>query len=201
LKRLQGNNHFKENKSKLGIHFLQQIHCFLTFEKKNMEDEDDGFSDFRKTESLPIFRKGEEIYDLVNQICELIPEDNEHLQYVKAQMLGDAALLTVKIAGAEAVGLYDLKMENATIIRKAARDLMVSNHSLEMFGFEEVEYFDMVRDLIEEYRLLFIDWVAGFDKWNYIIDRWGLFNPPGVGPFDKHPDDDIPFDPDRFFDE
>lgn len=166
-----------------------------------MEDEDDGFSDFRKTENLPIFRKGEEIYDLVNQICELIPEDNEHLQYVKAQMLGDAALLTVKIAGAEAVGLYDLKMENATIIRKAARDLMVSNHSLEMFGFEEVEYFDMVRDLIEEYRLLFIDWVAGFDKWNYIIDRWGLFNPPGVGPFDKHPDDDIPFDPDRFFDE
>ena len=116
-------------------------------------------------------------------------------------MLGDAALLTVKIAGAEAGGLYDLKMENAAIIRKAARDLMVSNHSLEMFGFEEVEYFDMVRDLIEEYRLLFIDWVAGFDQWNYIIDRWGLFNPPGVGPFDKDPDDDIPFNPDKFFDE
>lgn len=166
-----------------------------------MEDEDDDFSDFSKTESLPIFKKGEEIYDLVNQICELIPEDNEHLQYVKAQMLGDAALLTVKIAGAEAVGLYDLKMENAAIIRKAARDLMVSNHALEMFGFEEVEYFDMVRDLIEEYRLLFIDWVAGFDQWNYIIDRWGLFNPPGVGPFDKDPDDDIPFNPDKFFDE
>jgi hypothetical protein len=33
----------------------------------------------------------------------------------------------------------------------------------------------------------------GFDKWDYIIDRWGLFNPPGVGPFDKDPDDDIPF--------
>jgi hypothetical protein len=54
-------------------------------------------------------------------------------------------------------------------------------------------------DLIEEYRLLFIDWVAGFDKWNYYIDRWGLFNPPGVGPFDKDPDNDIPFNPDDFF--
>jgi hypothetical protein len=42
-----------------------------------------------------------------------------------------------------------------------------------------------------KYRLLFIDWVAGFDKWNYVIDRWGLFNPPGVGPFDKDPDEDI----------
>ncbi len=162
------------------------------------ENDDDDFPDFRATEKLPIYQKGEEIFDLVHQICDLIPEDNEHLQYVKAQMLGDAALLTVKIAGAEAGGLYDLKMENAAIIRKAARDLMVSNHSLEMFGFEEVEYFDMVRDLIDEYRLLFIDWVAGFDKWNYYIDRWGLFNPPGVGPFDKDPDDDIPFNPDDF---
>jgi len=62
-------------------------------------------------------------------------------------------------------------MEAATIIRKAAKDLMVQNHTLEMFGFEYVEYYDIVRRLIEEYRLLFIDWVAGFDKWDYIIDR------------------------------
>ncbi len=149
----------------------------------------------RKIENLPIFKKGEEILEVVSQIGDLVPEDNEHLQFIKAQMFGDAALLTVKIAGAEGGGLYDIRMECAAIIRKAARDLMLTNHSLEMFGFEEVEYFDIVRDLIEEYRLLFIDWVAGFDKWDYIIDRWGLFNPPGVGPHDHDPDDDIPFDP------
>jgi hypothetical protein len=152
-----------------------------------------------QVEDLPIYKKGEEIYKLTRKICELIPEDNEHLQFVKGDMLLNASLLTVKVAGAEGGDLYDLRMEAAAIIRKAARDLMVSNHSLEMFGFEEVEYFDMVRDLIEEYRLLFIDWVVGFDQWNYIIDRWGLFNPPGVGPFDKDPDDDIPFNPDDFF--
>ncbi len=153
------------------------------------EDEEDD----PKPEKLPIYQKGKEIYDLVHKIAALIPENNEHLLEVKSQMLNDAALLSVKVAGAEAAGLYDLKMENAAIIRKAARDLMVQNHSLEAFGFEYVEYYKMVRDLIEEYRLLFIDWVAGFDKWDYIIDRWGLFNPPGVGPFDKDPDDDIPF--------
>ncbi len=113
--------------------------------------------------------------------------------FLKGEMLCDAAQLTVKVAGAEAAELYDLKMENAAIIRKAARDLMVSQHSLETFGFEYFGYYKMVRELIEEYRLLFIDWVAGFDKWDYIIDRWGLFNPPGIGPFDKDPDDDIPF--------
>ncbi len=153
----------------------------------------------RKIEALPLYKKGKEIFDVVHQISKLIPEENEHLQFIKGEMLSDAGMLTVKIAGAEGGDLYDIRMEAAAIIRKAARDLMVTNHSLEMFGFEEVQYFDIVRELIEEYRLLFIDWVAGFDKWNYIIDRWGLFNPPGVGPFDKDPDDDIPFNPDDFF--
>ncbi len=154
------------------------------------EEEDD---DIIKPEKLPIYLKGKEIFDMVDKITALIPENDEYLNEVKACMLSDAALLTVKVSGAEAAGLYDLKMENAAIIRKAARNLMVQQHSLDMFGFEYVEYYQLVRNLIEEYRLLFIDWVAGFDKWDYIIDRWGLFNPPGIGPFDKDPDDDIPF--------
>jgi hypothetical protein len=153
----------------------------------------DEENDIVRPESLPIYRKGKEIFDIVNNICALIPENDEYLNEIKSWMLSDAAQLSVKVAGAEAAGLYDLKMENAAIIRKAARDLMVQQHSLDAFGFEYVEYYQIVRDLIEEYRLLFIDWVAGFDKWDYIIDRWGLFNPPGVGPFDKDPDDDIPF--------
>jgi hypothetical protein len=154
-----------------------------------------------RLKELPIYQKGEEIYEVTRKICDLIPEDNEHLQFLKGQMLSDAMMLTVKIAGAEGGDLYDLRMEAAAIIRKSARDLMVSNHSLKSFGFKEFEYFNIVRELIEEYRLLFIDWVAGFDHWNYIIDRWGLFNPPGVGPFDKDTDDDIPFNPEDFFDE
>ena len=123
----------------------------------------------------------------------MIPADNSRLQGTKQFMIEDAMMLSVKVAGASSgVGLYDIKMEAAAIIRKSARDLMVQHHALEMFDFKEAHYFDMVRDLIEEYRLIFIDWVAAFDPWDYIIDRWGLFNPPGVGPFDHDPDDDIP---------
>jgi hypothetical protein len=100
-------------------------------------DDDDDDDDVLKPEKLPIFRKGKEIFDLVRKITDLIPEDNKYLMQVKSFMLSDAAQLTVKIAGAEAAGLYDLKMENAAIIRKAARDLIVQQHSLDMFGFEE----------------------------------------------------------------
>lgn len=153
------------------------------------DDENDEIA----PKELPIFKKGEEIFEVVDQICQLIDDDDQYLGHIKGIMLEDAMLLTVKVAGAEGGQLYDIRMECAAIIRKAARELMIQNHSLEMFGFEHVEYFRIVRKLLEEYRLLFIDWVAGFDKWDYIIDRWGLFNPPGVGPFDHDPDDDIPF--------
>jgi hypothetical protein len=152
-------------------------------------------------QTLPIFKKGKEILDVVMKIGELIPENDKHLQFIKQCMIQDASMLTVKIVGATVAELYDIKMESAAIIRKSARDLRVTNHSLRLGGFKEVQYFQIVRDLIEEYRLLFIDWVAGFDKWDYIIDRWGLFNPPGVGPFDKNPDDDIPWSGEGFEDD
>lgn len=137
-----------------------------------------------KIKKLPLYQKGKEIMDVVLQITELIPENEVHLNTIKRIMLEDARVLTVKVVGAEAGDLYDLRMECATIIRKAARNLMVQNHTLEMFDFEHTGYFDIVRKLIDEYRLLFIDWVAGFDKWNYVVDNWGLFNPPGIGPDD-----------------
>lgn len=152
--------------------------------------------DFLDAKAIPLYRKGKEIFDVVHHIAKLIPDDEDSpLQSIKSNMISDAALLTVKVAGACSGDLYDIRMEAATIIRRAAHDLMITNHSLEMFDFKEVEYFQIVRDLLEEYRLLFIDWVASFDQWNYIIDRWGLFNPPGVGPFDKDPDEDVPFNP------
>ncbi len=163
-----------------------------------MFDDNDEFEE-KSAEHLPIYKKGQEIFKVVKEITDLIETDNELLQEIKSQIRSDAAMLTVKVAGAEAGDLYDIRMQNAAIIRQAANDLMIQNHSLEAFGFEYVQYFTIVRDLLEEYRLLFIEWVSGFDQWNYRIDRWGLFNPPGVGPHDKDPDEDIPFNPDDFF--
>jgi hypothetical protein len=107
-------------------------------------------------------------------------------------MMEDAMMIAAKISGAEAVDLYDIKMENATIIRKCARELFEED-------IKDKEYIELLPNEIEEFRLLFIDWVASFDQWNYIIDRWELFNPPGVSAHDKDPDDDIPFNPKDFF--
>lgn len=142
---------------------------------------------------LPLFKKAEEILNMVHRIVDLIPEENEMLKSTGDFMMDDALKLPAKIAGAEGADLYDIRMENAAIIRKSARDIYVSCNHFFAEDFKETEYLHLLRDTIEEFRVLFAEWVKTFDQWNYIIDRWGLFNPPGINYDDKDPDDDIPF--------
>lgn len=129
---------------------------------------------------LPVYLKGEEIFHLISCIGELVPEDNAMLQHIRVFMLEDAAILTVKVSGAAGADLYDIQMENAVLIRKAARDLLINCTALEMYGFQDTICLPLLRQSIEEYRLLFLEWIAGFDPWNYLWDDWGLFNPPGT---------------------
>lgn len=159
-------------------------------------------SRFEDTQKMPLYIKAEQIFRLTEGIVHIVPADNDFLQETTVRfMIENALIIPVKIVGAEAGDLYDLRMENAAIIRKAARELYVQAGSLR---FEEnitdKDYIRLLRNEIDEFRLLFIDWVAGFDEWNYIKDNWGLFNPPGVNAHDKDPDEDIPFDPNDFLD-
>lgn len=163
---------------------------------------------------LPVYKKAEEILTLVSILLKSTePEDLERdedqeqdtqqfLERIyesnKEYMMQNALMIPAKIAGAEGADIYDLRMENAAIIRKAARELITDACGLQMSGFKDVEYLDLLRREMEEFRILFAKWVASFDPDNYIIDRWGLFNPPGVDYDDHDPDDDLPFNPDDF---
>ena len=129
---------------------------------------------------MPLYKKATEISELVKDIVSLIDDKDEKLGDIKHDILLNAYLICAKIVNAEGGDLYDIRMENATIIRKAAHELKISIHSLRMFGFAYVEYYQMARDRIEEFRILFIEWVESFNPDNYIIDTWGLFNPYGV---------------------
>lgn len=142
---------------------------------------------------LPIYKKSQEIFDVLETITSLFPDDNDYLQSIKQNLLSDIMTIQAKICGAEAVKLYDIKMENATIIRKTARDIFVGGNTLEYFGFSDSKYYHLVRDLIEEFRILFIDWISGFNPKHYIVDNWGLFNPPGISLDHIQTDDELDF--------
>lgn len=144
-----------------------------------MYDKNDE-TDFRKYEKMPIYQKAMEIVELVDSITALIPDDDPILKEMKGFMMADACLIPTKIAGAEGGDLYDIRMENATLVRKAARELIVQTNGLGVFGFEEKDYFELLRNEMEEFRVLFVEWVNSFDPWNSVGDDWGLFNPPGA---------------------
>lgn len=174
------------------------------------EEEDEENFDFKKYKELSVYKKAEDIIDLTDKIYSFINEsidknlDDTELLMAKTyidDIVGNAYIIAAKIAGAEAVELYDIKMENAAIIRKAAREIKVNCTGLKMFEIEGFDYLDLLREEMELFRVEFAEWVKTFDSWNYIIDRWGLFNPPGVNYDDHDPDDDIPFNPEDFFEE
>ncbi len=145
-----------------------------------------GIDEWRK---LPVFRQGVVILHLVEHIIEGIKleDNNPNSQYKKAlyqrytqQMMDNAILIPSAIATAHGVDLYDLKMENATVVRKSAREIIQDSKGLLASGYKDVEYLDLLGDAIEMLRPIFARWVQTFDATQYIIDRWGLFNPPGV---------------------
>lgn len=135
---------------------------------------------------MPIMQKAEEIYQLVKGLATLIPEDEDDILGAERRfMREDAMIIPAKIMGAEAADIYDLRMENAAIIRKAAREIYVRAGSLDMYGFDQTEYADLIRKEIDNFKILFREWVKSFDIWNYVVDDWGLFNPPGIEPDDE----------------
>ena len=154
-------------------------------------------------ENSPLYQKARKIQRLVDTIVDVIYESeldfeteeegnmiDESINY----MVENSIIIPAKIAGAFSEDmLYDIKMENAAIIRKAARELITDATSIEEFGFKDIEYLEILRIEIDNFRVLFAEWVKTFDPWNYIIDRWGLFNPPGVNYDDYDPDEDLPF--------
>lgn len=171
----------------------------------NENEEDDAFAGL---EEAPIYKKALLIWDLAHSISELARRSisnveaslqRDVLEEYADYIIADASILAPKVAGTWAFKIYDLKMENAAIIRKAARNLSVHMTALKAYGFKEVEYCDLLKSEIEEFRILFAEWVKTFDQGNYLIDRWGLFNPPGVNYDDPDPDHEIPIHPSDFF--
>lgn len=130
----------------------------------------------------PLYQKALEILRLTEALVTTIPDDDVFLEATKGLMMENAYTIPAKIAGAEGIGLYDLKMEHAALIRRAGRELFVQAGSLKLFDDAEGDYAQLLRLAIEDFRLLFVAWVKGFDVWDYIVDDWGLFNPPGIEP-------------------
>ena len=140
------------------------------------EDDDGADEDFgmnhEQIDNLPVMIKAKEIFEIVHSLVDTLPEDHD-LEFLREQMLADAATIPAKVAGAEGGDIYTLRMENAVVIKLAARALITHTYTCRMFNISNERYLDLLRDSIDEFRELFVAWVNTFDKTNDISDDWG----------------------------
>ena len=109
------------------------------------DDEDLPREDYRESE---IFKKAEEIRNLVERIISVDVEDGTaEAEFEKSwfksnqeYLRNNSHIICAKIAGAYGDMLYDIKMENAAIIRKAARELITDARGIQMHGFKFSEF-------------------------------------------------------------
>jgi len=142
--------------------------------QKEMEAEEE------RIDNLPIVKKAEELYHLVNSLVETIDSSDtnedvpsEMLEHYKSMMMEDVMIIGAKIQDAEGGDLYTLRMENAVVIKIHARSLLTHTLGLKMLGYPNHEYLQVLREELDEFRKLFIEWIDSFDKANDIEDEWG----------------------------
>ncbi len=136
--------------------------------KEDLENEN------KRIHDMPLYKSAVNIRKLTMALAETIKEEDDELM-MKDQMLANAYMLGPKIAGAEGGDFYTLRMENAVIIKIHARDLLTQTSYCRIEKLTNPDYLKLLRDEIENFRKLFVEWVNSFDRTNDIQDDWGLF--------------------------
>ncbi len=137
------------------------------FEKQRQEER-------RRVENLPITKKGKEIFETVSSLIATIDLEKDKFRYQET-LFEDIAIINAKIRGAEAGDLYTLRMENAVLIKVHARSIITITSGLKMMNLGYEEHLNLLREEMDEFRIVFVDWVNSFDKSDDIPDDWGLF--------------------------
>jgi hypothetical protein len=151
-----------------------------------------------KWEKIPVYRKAQELFDLAEIIADALKED-EMKEHLAVQMLSNAALVQAKIAGAEGGGLYSLRMQNAVLIKLAVQDMFNAVSFASMVEINEEDYVDLMREKVDEFRIVFNEWIRGFDKTYDIPDNWAIRFDTSTPEQEKL--EDLMFDEDRFFED
>lgn len=145
------------------------------FEEHEEDDESefDPKSQRDQIYSHPLMKKAKEIVSLTHALVGSLDEARKELY--GGMMMEDAMVMSAKFAGAEGVSDYILKMENATIMKVHARNLHSMTYQLAMEETHAEEHLNLLREAIEEFKVLFVAWVKAFDSKDKFDDGWGLF--------------------------
>ncbi|GGF48652.1 hypothetical protein [Echinicola rosea] len=147
------------------------------FDDDDNQWDDGDEEDFRKEQDRinkhPLMQKANDILHLTEALVGVLDESAKEMY--GTFMLEDATVICGKFGGAEGVDDYILKMENAVFMKVHARHLNSMTYSVAMVDNHAEEHLQLLRDAINDFKSLFVDWVKGFDPSCKYDDGWGLF--------------------------
>ena len=145
-------------------------------EMSDEEYEQERKAEKQRVNNLPIVKKARDLLNTIQAFNATVEDDEETID-LKSSLLGDVSIINAKIIGAEAGDLYTIRMENAVLIKVSAVNIKTTIFAFEMFEVGNPEYLDLIRNEIEDFRKIFVEWVASFDRTNDMMeDEWGIWN-------------------------
>jgi hypothetical protein len=127
----------------------------------------------KKLKSMPVYQKAVSIVTLTQHLIAAFDKGKDELNLAEF-MLANSSLIPAKIAGAEAGDLYSLRIENAMLIRIAARELLAQTSLCKHMKLNHKDHLQLLRNEIEQFRILFLEWVRNFDANNDVRDEWSF---------------------------
>lgn len=122
---------------------------------------------------LPVYQKAKSIQEITEALVNSFDENNfGSKKKICYKMIAQSKKLVSKIAEAEGGDIYSLRIENAFQVRGAARELKSMLYMCSIMQLAHEDYTNFLAEEIDSFRILFLDWVASFDKHNDIYDEW-----------------------------
>lgn len=163
---------------------LDDLNFLPEWNEEDYDNEDNEGEEWKKREerqaAKALYLKWRDTFSLIYAFADNLTPDPKgveketHEQVTKSFIMENAMIIGPKLRGAMAVDLYILKMENAAIVRTNARQLMEQVSFSVLSGFAGEEYKNVIEESMDEFRILFKEWVSTFKK-DDIEDDWGLF--------------------------
>lgn len=126
-----------------------------------------------RVQSLPIIQKASLLSDTILSFTESLGSTSAENQY--KQILLDASYdICNKIVVAENSRFFNDKMEQALLVKIAVKKVLNQLDGLEVLGLCDLNYAQLIKNEIEQFRQLFNSWVNTFDKNTRLSDGWDL---------------------------
>jgi hypothetical protein len=126
-----------------------------------------------RVQSMAIVQKAGLVSDLIISFCEHLGDSEVEYQYKKI-LLNAGFEICNKLVVAETSIYFNDKLENALLVKMAIKKVLHQLSGMQVLGISDFEYSRLIENEIEEFRLLFNNWVRTFDKGTNLSDGWEL---------------------------